>query len=364
MTLRIALVGGPMYDHLYSIFDEYDVEVIVHADHPTLNRKVAELLADGERIDLLSTHSKYAPSQASWLQPLDSLVDKPAVDELAPLAVDLCRYRQQLLTIPRLIDVRIMWLRSDRVALAPTTWDDVINSPVKFGFPGKESGLFGTFYEMVVGAGGRIFDDEERPCFNSIESIQAIETLIALAQKTDPDLPNWHYDQVDAALLNGTTDASGAWPGAWGSIHSSKFEQVLQPHRYPSGAKRWVSYAGCHAWGIPTTCGDIDGATALLYRLMSAEVHSLDASGGNMCANVEALSQVSPVNDIDQQRLAITRETINQAMITYPSHVRFPEVEDAGWILINETLRGLRSPQDAIQTLQTIAEKVFATDSN
>ena len=187
MTLRIALVGGPMYDHLYSIFDEYDVEVIVHADHPTLNRKVAELLAAGERIDLLSTHSKYAPSQASWLQPLDSLVDKPAVDELAPLAVDLCRYRQQLLTIPRLIDVRIMWLRSDRVALAPTTWDDVINSPVKFGFPGKESGLFGTFYEMVVGAGGRIFDDDEQPCFNSNESIQAIETLIALAQKTDSD---------------------------------------------------------------------------------------------------------------------------------------------------------------------------------
>jgi ABC-type glycerol-3-phosphate transport system substrate-binding protein len=188
--------------------------------------------------------------------------------------------------------------------------------------------------------------------------------LTALAQKTASDLPNWHYDQVDAALLNGTTDASGAWPGAWGAIHSSEFAQVLRPYRYPSGAKRWVSYAGCHAWGIPTTCGDIDGATALLHRLMSAEVHSLDASGGNMCANVEALSQVVPVNDIDHQRLAITRETINQAMITYPSHVRFPEVEDAGWILINETLRGLRSPQDAIQTMQTFAEKVLTTGKN
>jgi ABC-type glycerol-3-phosphate transport system substrate-binding protein len=95
---------------------------------------------------------------------------------------------------------------------------------------------------------------------------------------------------------------------------------------------------------------------------MSAEVHSLDASGGNMCANVEALAQVTPVNDIDQQRLAITRETINQAMITYPSHVRFPEVEDAGWMLINETLRGQRSPQDAVQTLQQVAMKVFTTD--
>jgi hypothetical protein len=97
---------------------------------------------------------------------------------------------------------------------------------------------------------------------------------------------------------------------------------------------------------------------------MSAEVHGLDASGGNMCANVEALAQVTPVNEIDQERLAITRETINQAMITYPSHVRFPEVEDAGWVLINETLRGLRSPQDAIQTLQMVAEQFFAADSN
>ena len=87
---------------------------------------------------------------------------------------------------------------------------------------------------------------------------------------------------------------------------------------------------------------------------MSAEVHGLDASGGNMCAHVEALSQVVPVNDIDQQRLTITRETITQAMITYPSHIRFPEVEDAGWMLMNETLRGLRSPQDAARRMRTV----------
>jgi hypothetical protein len=37
-------------------------------------------------------------------------------------------------------------------------------------------------------------------------------------------------------------------------------------------------------------------------------------------------------------------------------------VEDAGWMLINETLRGQRSPQDAVQTLQQVAMKVFTTD--
>src|ERR1043165_1332394 len=47
--LRVALVGGPMYDPLYEPFI-HDVDVVVPADHPTLNRQVAELLAAGERI--------------------------------------------------------------------------------------------------------------------------------------------------------------------------------------------------------------------------------------------------------------------------------------------------------------------------
>src|SRR5690242_16279308 len=58
--LRIALVGGPMYDHLYARLRDQDVEVVVHEDHPTLNRRVAELLGAGERIDVIATHSKYA----------------------------------------------------------------------------------------------------------------------------------------------------------------------------------------------------------------------------------------------------------------------------------------------------------------
>ena len=85
MPLRVALVGGPMYDHLYRLLDGagVDVEVVVHADHPTLNRAVADMLGRGERLDLISTHSKYAPSQQQWLQPLDGLVDaiRRIVDE-------------------------------------------------------------------------------------------------------------------------------------------------------------------------------------------------------------------------------------------------------------------------------------------
>ena len=134
--LRVALVGGPMYDRLYDQLPD-DVEVVVHADHPTLNREVAAMLSAGERLDLVSTHGKYSPSQATWLQPLDDLVDPAVLDGLAPRALDLCRFEGALLCAPRCIDVRVLWWRTDLLDAPPTTWDDVEAAPGAFGFTGR-----------------------------------------------------------------------------------------------------------------------------------------------------------------------------------------------------------------------------------
>ncbi|MFZ4719708.1 MAG: ABC transporter substrate-binding protein [Ilumatobacteraceae bacterium] len=356
MTLRVALIGGPMYDHLDALLDEFDVEVVVRADHPTLNRTVAKMLAAGERLDLLSTHSKYAPSQSQWLTPLDGVVD---TESLAPLAVELCRDRDVQWCVPRLIDVRIMWLRTDRVKGVPDTWQDVIDRRMSFGFPGRESGLFGTFFELVVGGGGRLFDEQGRPTIDGPEAIEAVRMLCALAAKAPADLPTWHYDQVDAALLDGRIDAAGVWPGGWGPIRERGMSGRLTPHPYPSGPVRRVSYSGCHGWAIPSTCGDLPGATALLRRLTGPEAGAADAAGGNVCANLEAFAAVEPVDDVDAQRLAITAATIESAMITYPAHPRFPELEDGGWAVLNEALRGLRTPAGAVREIQSIADRVM-----
>lgn len=357
MTLRVALVGGPMYDHLYSLLREADVEVVVHADHPTLNREVATRLAAGDRLDLISTHSKYAPSQAQWLRPLDGLVDTSA---LAPLAVDLCRFDGRQFCVPRLIDVRIMWLRADRLAAVPDTWQQLLDNGVSFGFPGRESGLFGTFFELVVGAGGQLFDSAGAPTIDSPEAVDAVRTLCRLAAQAPADLPDWHYDQVDAALLQGRVDSAGAWPGGWGAIRDSANAGVLRPHPYPAGTRRRVSYAGCHAWAVPTTCGDEDGALSLLHLLNSEQAHALDAAGGSVCAHEAAFVAVEPTDHTDRERLRITTDTIATAMITYPPHPRFPELEDAGWSAINDALRGRCTPEDAVAAVQATAERVLA----
>ncbi len=116
--LRVALVGGPMYDSLYEPFLD-DVDVVVHADHPTLNRAVAEMLAAGERIDVLSTHGKYAPSQAQWLRPLER--SRRHVARWRRRRSTCAASTATLLCAPRNIDVRILWWRTDRMDAAPAT---------------------------------------------------------------------------------------------------------------------------------------------------------------------------------------------------------------------------------------------------
>jgi multiple sugar transport system substrate-binding protein len=293
------------------------------------------------------------------LQPLDALIDMPALGELAPRAVDLCRFDGALFCVPRLIDVRILWYRRDRVTAArPDAWDELVASDLRFGFPGRESGLFGTFFELVVGHGGELFDGSGRPTIVSDAAEYAIETLRALAARAPADLPDWHYDDVDRALLDGRVDAAGVWPGGYGPIRDSG-RGALEPAPYPAGRARRVSYSGCHAWAIPTTCADVPRAVAFVHELIGRDAQARDAAGGSMCAHQGALAAVQPDDAIDQARLTITRATIADAMITYPPHPRFPELEDAGWSAIRNAIRGEVTTRAALEHVQAVADAVL-----
>ncbi len=362
MALRVALVGGPMYDGLYRMLDGLDVEVVVHADHPTLNRAVAMRLGRGERIDVLSTHSKYAPSQAHWLRPLDELLAPSLLAALAPAAIERCRFEATLWSVPRNIDVRVLWANRRLLGggAVPDTWDTLRESRLAFGFPGRESGLFGTFFEIVTVHGGRLFDDALRPTLVSAPARHAVDTLVALARRGPADLPSWHYDQVDCALGNGRVALAAAWPGATKSLRATPAGADLEPHPYLSGPLGLRSYAGCHSWAIPASCGDPDGALRLVERLCSAESNALEAASGAVCAHVAAFAAVRPADEIDARRLAITRDTIAGGMITYPPLARFPAVEDAGWTALHDALRGELDAAAALDRMQTAAAAALA----
>ena len=188
---------------------------------------------------------------------------------------------------------------------------------------------------------------------------RAVELLVELARSAPDELTSWHYDQVDAALGSGKLALAAAWPGATGALRASPAGHELEPHPYLSGPAGLRSYAGCHGWAIPRTSGDLDGARALIARLCSAEAHALEAESGAVCARVDVFAALRGADELDARRLAITRRTIADGMITYPPLARFPEIEDAGWGALQRALRGELDVDGALCEMQAKAVAVL-----
>src|SRR5688572_14706189 len=163
--VRVALVGGPMYDQVYEAIPAFEraakvrVEIVARRPHPELNAFVKDAFESGTSLDAISTHTKYAPSQAPWLRPLDELAPAELIHDLLPRPAELSRIDGRLLQIPRNLDVRLLHYRRDLIAKAPDTWAglfDIASQLTKVGsngepefygflFPGRDSGLFGMF---------------------------------------------------------------------------------------------------------------------------------------------------------------------------------------------------------------------------
>jgi hypothetical protein len=93
----------------------------------------------------------------------------------------------------------------------------------------------------------------------------------------------------------------------------------------------------------------------MLERLVGFEAQALDASFGSICAHSSALEAVVPVSEVDATRLELTRETVANAMITYPALTYFPVMEDGGAAAINAVLLGQLSPAEAASRIQAVA---------
>lgn len=358
--LRLALVGGPMYDALYDHLPG-DAEIVIHADHPTLNARVDRMLRRGERIDVLSTHGKYVPNQARWLQPLQEVIEPALLTALEPTAISLCRVGSDLLCVPRNIDVRTLWWREDRMDRPPDSWTELLDRDLVFGFTGRDSGLFGMFFELVVGSGGQLFDEAGAPALEPAVARSAIETITTLANRI-PDGPrvlaDWRYDEVDEALGSGLLDCAAAWPGATASLRASTSGPRLRPAPYPAGSRRRVSYSGCHGWAIPSTCGDFSRAVALIHQLCSVESQRLEAAVGVIPARSDVRRETVPRDEIDADRFAVGDATISDSMISYPPMPRFPQLEDIAAAVLTATLLGHRTPAEATAVIRKATEFV------
>jgi multiple sugar transport system substrate-binding protein len=386
--LHLALIGGPQYDGLLEMlpaFEEetgYRLHVDVCLPHVELNERMAKDLGTEQgHYDLISTHTKYSPSQAEHLMPLDKFVSFNELSDFVPRVLDLCRIADKLIQLPRNLDARILFYRADLIA-APQTWEEAADQMVKyksddfygFAFPGRHSGLFGTFYEMLGMAGGDLFDDDLRPIFNSEAGEWALDFLYRLhsvEHVTPPDLiENWYYDEISDRFRQGDVLMIGDWPGFYGLYQKQETCAVFDQFDvavYPAGpAGIHKSYAGGHTFAIPKAARDPEGGLALAKYLTSPEVQWIEASvSGHTPVRQSVFEKMKSTltgpgaRERDAKRMAALEETITHYAMIPPKFAEYPLIEDILWVGVQEAITGKQTPKEALVLMENKVREVL-----
>lgn len=371
-----------MYEGLYEIVPDFErstglrVEIVAQLPHPELNALIKQAFESGAAdLDLISTHTKYAASQAQWFAPLDERFD---TGDLLPRAETLSRIGGRLLQVPRNLDVRLLHYRNDLVKRPPSTWAelaDVATSlarPGTYGFlfPGRDSGLFGTFYELLASSGGELFDANLRPGFESSAGIWAVTMLAELhhiRRVTPIGLPEFHYDEISASFRAGEAAMVCDWPGSYHLYTNPETCAVWDRvglSALPAGpAGSNPAYGGCHSFAVATSARNVDGAHALLQWLTSPDAQLAEARRGAIPCRQSALDRIrgevvgNPVEAHRWHLLADAQET----MIVPPRFAAYPACEDALWRAIQRAMVGDDTPSAALSRAATAIRAIVAS---
>ncbi len=378
-SLQVLLVGGPMYDPLYARLREFEqetgwqVRVVAALPHPALNARIAgEFSAGRAAYDVISTHTKYAPSQCQWLTPLDADLTR---DELAGFnshVLDLARMEGALYGLPRNLDVKLLYYRKDlfddsreharyqartgRPLAIPKSWEDLraialyfARGPDLYGFtfPGRDSGLFGHFFELQAMAGGRLLTETMEPAFDDDAGRWALGLLVDLYRQgaAPPQTPTWHYDEVARCFQSGKAAMTTDWPGGFYAYNDPALCRVSQAFDvaiYPKGAAGRYVYAGSHTFAIPITAKDRQAALRLVRFLTSEASQLLEARLGSLPTRPAVLRRVraeSPPGSLASRRWTLLEETTAAALFP-PRHPRFAPVEDVLWRALRQAMMG------------------------
>ncbi|HEX4230545.1 MAG TPA: extracellular solute-binding protein [Bryobacteraceae bacterium] len=373
-TLKVALIAGGMYDQLYECIPEFEresgisVSIDFRGTHPELNPHLAGM--EQPPYDLVSTHTKYAPSQQRFLAPLEGF----DVAGFFPALLALATIDGALYGIPRNIDLRLLHYRTDLLNAPPCSWDELreaarrLSRPPEiygFVFTGTESGLFGTFFELAEAAGAHIFPNSLIPEVNNEGGRWALGILrdLYISGAVPKEVSRWHFDEVHQFFRNGGAAMVTDWPGYYGSYRAdySSVRDRFRVARMPSGPLgRVCCYAGSHTFALTRTGAGKEAARLLLRFLTSAERQSIEARQGSVpVRRIVMEEQQHSATDQDAERLRLLSRSIETDLIIPPKLSYYPEIEDILWRTVRTAMIGEIELGTALEQIERkIAERV------
>ncbi len=161
---------------------------------------------------------------AGWILPLTRF--HPDATDFFPATLDACRWRGTLYALPWFVDAGMLYWRTDLMARAPRSLDELNAEAVRAMRRGVPAGIVWqgaryeglvTVYNEILGAfGGTILTPEGRVAVHSAEGVRALEFLREQVRRgiAPREVLTWHEEESRFAFQNGRAAFMRNWPYA------------------------------------------------------------------------------------------------------------------------------------------------------
>lgn len=319
VTVEAKLIGGQQYEALYARIPEWEaktggkVKILSQKNHFELDKEYkADIAAGTTNWCVGSNHSSFAPQYPDLFTDLNALVKPEVIAEFVPANIKAATVGGKLTMLPRAqFDVSALYYQKSLYTdptkaeafkakfgydlAVPETWDQFRDQAEFFAAPpnfygtqyaGKDEAINGRFYELVVANGGKMFNDDMSPAFNSDAGKEALKWFVDLykAGAVPPGTTNYLWDDLGNGFASGTIALNLDWPGWSGFFNDPKSSKVagnvgVAPAPKGSAGVR-TGWSGFHGFSVTEGCPNKEAAASLVEFLTNEDSQKLESSAG------------------------------------------------------------------------------------
>ncbi|MEJ8475694.1 ABC transporter substrate-binding protein [Roseibium algae] len=351
VTLEAKLIGGQQYEALYARIPEWEkatgakVSIISKKNHFELDKEFKSDVAAGTTGWCVgSNHSSFASQYPTLYTDLNGLVPAEDIAGFVGANLKAATLNGKLVMLPRAqFDVSALYYQKDLYEneenktkfkaeygydlAVPETWQQVTDQATFFADPpnfygtqyaGKDEAIVGRYYEMVVAEGGKLFNDDFSPAFNSEEGVRALNWFVNLykAGAVPAGTTNYLWDDLGNGFASGTVALNLDWPGWAGFFNDPSASKVagnvgVAPAPKGSSGAR-TGWSGFHGFSVTEDCANKEAAASLVNFLTNEDSQKLESSAGPLPTRTAVWDYVSEQAKGDPYRaevLAAFKET-------------------------------------------------------
>ncbi|WP_417260167.1 ABC transporter substrate-binding protein [Celeribacter sp.] len=399
VTIEAKLIGGQQYEALYARIPEWEaatgatVKIISKKNHFELDKEFKSDIAAGTTNWCVgSNHSSFASQYPVLYTDLTGLIPAETVAEFVQANISAATLDGKLVMLPRAqFDVSALYYQKDLYedadkaaafeaeygyALAvPETWEQLKDQAIFFADPpnfygtqyaGKDEAIVGRYYEMIVADGGKLFNDDFSPAFNSDAGKEALQWFVDLyeASAVPAGTTNYLWDDLGNGFASGTIALNLDWPGWAGFFNDPEASKVagnvgVAPAPKGSAGVR-TGWSGFHGFSVTEDCAHKEAAASLVDFLTNEDSQKLESAAGPLPSRTAVWDYISEQAADDPYRsevLAAFKETAATAFAVPPTslwieatNLIYPELQAA--ILGDKTVdEALADAEEAVDDL-------------